>query len=141
MPSFSLELRGYNRVANNLRRLASDMDKELDPVVGTWTRWTRSRLKGRAYPPKPPRSTYVRTGQLANRWRVEKQGPSRHAIMNDAKGPRGQLYATHVVGDGMGENQAWMHRGRWWIARDVIEEEIPALRNALSTAIKNVWER
>lgn len=140
MPSFSLELRGYNRVRNNMRRLASDMEKELDPVVGTWTRWTRSRLKARAYPPMRPRQTYVRTGQLANRWRVEKKGPSRHAIMNDARGPRGQLYATYVVGDGRGENQAWMHKNRWWIARDVINETTPQLTTALSARIREVWE-
>jgi hypothetical protein len=140
MPSFYLEQRGYNRLQNSLRRLASDMEEELDPVVYDWAQYTRFRLKGTPYPPKRPRQTYVRTGQLANRWKIERHGFSRVSIMNEAVGRRGQRYTTYVVGDSQGGGQAWMHRGRWWLARDVIEEQAPGLRTAMLQRIVQIWE-
>ena len=43
----------------------------------------------------------------------------------------------YVVGDAKGKGQAWMHAGRWWIARPLVEEEVPALRAAIEKDIVN----
>lgn len=140
MPSLSGELRGYQRVSNKLRRLATDLDRELDPVVYRWGQQTRAKLKARPYPPPRPRQRYRRTGRLANSWAAERVGPSRVRILNRAQAPRGRgPYPTYVVGDFRRQGQAWMHRGRWWLARDVIEEEVPALRRAVVSDIKRIW--
>lgn len=139
MARFSMELRGHQRVGNNLRRMASSMDQELDAAVGDWTKRTRTRLKGKAYPAMRPGQRYRRTGQLANRWATQRLGPSHWAIQNRAQG-RGRLYATYVVGDGKGSGQSWHHRGRWWKARDVVDEYTPELVEALTRRIRKLWE-
>lgn len=134
MASVSIEIRGYNRVSNNLRRLASDLEKELDPVGYKWAQETRATLKGTAYPPKPPRSKYVRTGRLGSSWGVQKQGYSKYAINNSAP------YSSFVVGDARGEGQAYMHVGRWWLARPVMNNHTGELTKAMTKAINDIWE-
>ncbi len=62
--------------------------------------------------------------------------PGQVAIINVAKARRGGEYASFVVGDSKGKGQASIHRGRWWIARDVIEETTPTLTQALKIALK-----
>lgn len=139
MPRFEYELKGYLRVSNKLRRLAVDMEKELDPTVYRWGQQTRTKLRTRPYPAMRPRQKYRRSGRLANSWAVERMQPSRIRFLNRAQA-RGKLYATYVIGDARRQGQAWMHRGRWWLARDVIEEEVPALRNAMLTEIRRIWD-
>ena len=138
--NFSMEIRGYNRVENHLRRLASDMEKELDPAMYAWAQDTRARLKSTPYPPKRQNQRYIRTGRFASSWRVDKTQDSRYQINNFARGPRGGFYAGYVAGDGQGQNQAWMHQGRWWIARDVIEGRMDNLRTRMIQRLVQVWE-
>jgi len=145
MPALSLEIKGYNRVANNLRRLASDLEKELDAPIDAFAKYARQKLRSTPYPPKRPMQKYVRTGRLANSWRVRKLKDSQYSIDNNAAGPRGQLYATYVVGGPQGNDvsafsQAWMHRGRWWLSRDVLQDEAPRLTAVLTAEIKAIWE-
>lgn len=49
-------------------------------------------------------------------------------------------YGPYVVGDAFGGRQAWMHQGIWMPLRDVTEEEVAklpeAIRNELSLAIR-----
>lgn len=128
--TFSLELRGIQRVSNALRKLAA-LDKTiLDPVGWQWAQGVRKKLKATSYPAKRPGQTYQRTGNLANRWAADKQGVGVWAISNRAD------YSGFVVGD----EQAFMHKGRWWQARPVIEAEIPQLTKDLSDEIERVWE-
>lgn len=141
MPRFEYELIGYQRVRNKLRRLASDLDKDLDPIVYQWGQQTRMRLRQRRYPPPRPRQRYRRTGRLANSWAVERIAASQIRILNRAQAPGGRgPYPTYVVGDFRRQGQAWMHRGRWWLARDVIEEEIPTLRRSIVSEIRRIWD-
>lgn len=137
---FSLEIRGYNRVANNLRRLASDLESELDEPMYRWAQDTRAALKSTPYPPKRPNQRYIRTGRFASSWRVDKTGDSRYQINNYAAAPGGGRYAGYVAGDGLGQNQAWMHQGRWWIARDVIEGRMDNLRTRMIQRMVHIWE-
>lgn len=128
--SFSVEIKGINRVSNALRKLAA-LDKTiLDPVLSKWAQGLRGKLKGKAYPPKRPGQTYVRTGRLANSWAVDQQGAGTWAITNRTD------YGGFVIGD----EQAAAHKGRWWQARPAIEEEIPTLTRDLSDEIERVWE-
>ncbi len=128
--SFSVEIKGINRVANALRKLAA-LDKTiLDPVLKRWAQGVRQKLKGTSYPAKRPGQTYVRTGNLANKWAVDQMSTGVWAIANRAD------YAEYVIG----EEQAWFHEGRWWQAKDIIEGEIPQLTEDLSNEIERVWE-
>lgn len=67
----------------------------------------------RDYPPPPPGSRYVRTGNLGRSWRVRfAQGrmPTLFEAANDA------TYAQWVQGD----RQAAIHRGRWTPASEIL---------------------
>lgn len=137
MPNFDVQIDGYNRVDNALRRLVANLPRVSKDVVYKWAQGTRAILKSTSYPPKRFKQRYVRTGQLANRWRAART-PHGATIINQAA-QRGRNYATYVVGDATGKGQAWMHKGRWWRARDVIDEELPELRRQLAEAVRKEW--
>ena len=40
-------------------------------------------------------------------------------------------YAGYVVGDSAGQGQAWFHRGRWYVMRDMVEEKKPELKRMM----------
>lgn len=77
------------------------------------------------YPPERSGQKYVRTYKFKNAWKAEKS-VSGFRIENNATGKRGR-YGTYVVGDFAGNNQAWMHVGRWLLFRDVVEHEVTLL--------------
>lgn len=110
MPQEAVQIVNYNRLQNAFRRLAADMPEVSDEAVGQFAQAQRLALKAEPYPAKRPGQTYVRTGRLANSWGAVKEGEGRWTVINS------QRYASYVVG----VRQAWMHKGRWWIAREVI---------------------
>lgn len=127
--TFSYEMRGSNRVGNALRKLASLNKNVIDPIGRKWAQGVRGKLKSKPAPAKRPLQTYIRTGELANKWAVENQGLGKWAIVNRKE-------ASPFV---IGEKQAWFHAGRWWQAKPTIEEEIPALTKDLSDEIERIW--
>ena len=133
MPTYSVNGYGYNRVRNSLRALVSAHSKILDPVVRGWAQSTRGKLKGTPYPAKPSKSKYIRTGNLANRFAVENVDVARYRINNNAS------YASYVIGDSSGPlKQAYMHVGRWWQMRPIIQDEMPELRAAIEKGLQNI---
>lgn len=141
--NITIEIRGYNRVRNNLRSVIAAHPKETDEVMRVWAEDTRMLLKRTPYPAKPANSRYIRTGKLASSWRKDRIKPGVWIIANNARGPKGRFYARYVVGvkDGAGDQrQAWMHRNRWWNADEVIEQQrIPELRNGLEERFIELW--
>ena len=113
-------------LAAALERL-SDLPKFFAPAFWDWTvDTTARRLVGMGnYPPPPSASTYDRTGLFGDSWNLTEQGPSKVEFLNTA--PYGGFVA--------GEDQAWIHRGRWWVAIKRIEEDIPALLTYLEKAL------
>ena len=133
MPS-NIEIRGSNRVRNSLRRLAADTPDIIDDPIREWSQDTRKRLKATKYPPKRPGQTYVRTGRLANSFAVEKQSEARYTIVNRAP------YSIYVIGDSRGQNQAWMHEGRWWTMRGEVERYTPELVQTLTRTLVRLFD-
>jgi len=121
-----MEFKGYNRVRNALRGLASKRKDVSSPIIAEWLKKLRATLKSEKYPPKLPNQKYIRTGNLANRWAVQD-----NAIINRAK------YAGYVVGKG---TQAEIHQGRWWTMQDVVNRESPKLVKSLSERYEEIWE-
>ncbi|MFQ5494997.1 MAG: hypothetical protein ACE5EX_06410 [Phycisphaerae bacterium] len=144
---FSIDLHGYNRVRNNLRRAAADMPHIAEREALKWARETRLILRSTRYPPKRRGQTYRRTGRLANSWRAAHL-PTGATILNTAH-RRGRFYSRYVVGNARGAGQAWFHKTfgdrssvprhgrskRWWKARDVVDEEVPRFARALTKAL------
>lgn len=143
------DVKGYNRVRNSLRKLASEYRETTDDTVKDWTKEQKAGLKGFGYPaqrnaPQPFKTAkqrkwffwalsegiievpYRRTGKLASSWRAKKEGWSHWTLENSA------AYASLVVGR---NEQARYHEGHWWIAEDVIEEGSGDLTEELTEEI------
>ena len=154
MANATVRLKGYNRVQNKLRRLASESPETIDETVRKWAQDQRKRLKGRGYPP-PRRAPqpfktdrqrryffwalaqgiisvpYQRTGRLANSFRVERDGAAQYRITNSAQ------YAPLVVGKG---SQAGYHAGHWWIMEDEVKAETPKLAKLIAKELIGLFE-
>ena len=103
-----------------------------------------------AYPPEPAHRTRTarhptlgkiftrtgRTGLLGRSWKVSPT-ESGYTLSNTAK-RKGRAYGQYVQGDAYGQSQAWMHKGRWELTRDVTEEEVAKLPADIEKAIMMV---
>lgn len=79
-----ITINGANRVGNKIRSLAKTHPEITDPIIGDFMRAERAALKSTPYPAPRPMQTYKRTGQLANRWKVEKLRAG-FSILNESK--------------------------------------------------------
>ena len=86
------------------------------------------------YPEKRPYQNYVRTGRLGFGWQVIKQDLG-YQVKNNVP------YGKYVVGSAYGTGQAWMHRGRWQLLRDVVEDENKKFPDEIRDEIKLVARR
>jgi len=127
---FDLEIRGTNRVRNQLRAVASFHPNKTDAVIGKHARAERIRLKAKPYPPRLPGQIYRRTGNIANRFFSRKKSMGVWEIGNSA------LYAAWVIKKGM-QNRKY-HKGRWWTGDDVLAERMPMLTKALSEKLEAI---
>jgi hypothetical protein len=125
MLRFDLTVRGQTAVTNTLRTAAAKAPKETQEVTYRWAQNVRAKLKATPYPPKRAGQKYIRTGRLASSWRVDRR--ARSVVIANSATQKGRTYPRFVVGDDKGSGQAWFHKGRWWKARQVIDEERPAL--------------
>lgn len=139
MLRFELTVRGQSAVANELRTAAAKAPKATQEATYQWAQRVRAALKARPYPSKRQGQTYVRTGRLASSWAVERQGKG-VVITNRASGRSGP-YSRFVVGDGKGAGQAWMHRGRWWTGRSVIDQYREELRDDIVAELDRLFPR
>ena len=111
-----------------VRQGLQDLSAEI-PKIGRrriYDAMNRITREMEGYPGERPNQRYVRTGNLGASWRVDRLDDG-YRISNFARGPKGRLYTRYVVGDAYGLGQAWMHRGRWQLFRDVADAEIEKL--------------
>lgn len=151
--SLKYDFQSWNRVANRLRRLASDYKDETDKTVGAWTKQQRATMKGWGYPaPKRGRQPfkterqrrfffwalangviqvpYPRTGRLANSWSARKTGASSWTLANSMPN------AAWVIGRG---RQSKYHEGHWWTAEDIIEGNVKELSEQLTEELEDLF--
>ena len=99
----------------------------IDSVLDDWASDTAGELRSKSYPSSPSGSTYRRTGKLGRGWKAGQRG----RIFN------GVSYSELVVG----ENQAKVHRGRWWKGRKVVEtEHLPKLVDKIEERMVEEWD-
>ena len=142
--NLSIEIKGYNRVANNMRKMIAAHPTDVNEVMRGWAEDTRMFLKQRGYPTRPKPSSYRRTGRLASSWKKEEVKPAVWAISNNAASPQsGKFYARWVVGEEDGpadQRKAKIHRKIWWIASKEIElERAPKLTALLGERYLELW--
>lgn len=79
----------------------------------------------RKYPPQRAGSKYIRTYRLRDSVTVIRLDNG-YAIEIDPV-QRGRHYAKYVIGTARGEGQAWMHKGRWHLFKNVVEHHLRRL--------------
>lgn len=125
---FSYEIRGTNRVRNQLRAAAAFHPDTTDPLIGRHAQNEAGRLARKPYPPAQPGQRYHRTYHLARSWRARRMTPGVHQIENMA------AYAVWVVKKGMQNRQ--VHLNRWWTADDELRRNMPQLSKALAAELE-----
>lgn len=125
MAGYEWHYQDVERLGDDLRQHSDSLPELADDVLYEWAQETRTALKRRGYPPKRPGQTYVRIGMLANKWAARREGRGVAVIFNQAA-QKGNTYPSYVIGDDQGR-QAWMHKGRWWVANEEIAERVPGL--------------
>lgn len=119
----SIVIVGVKNCRQALQTLGKSTLEMFDQSAKDWTALVIQReLAGRdKYPAPRHGQRYARTYALASGWRNSRTRLGRWRIWNT------QPYSGYVVGDQYGLGQAWMHRGRWWIARHRVDAHRPDL--------------
>lgn len=91
------------------------------------------------YPAERPGQKYKRTGTLFSHWKIEEI--SKGYQLSNTASRKGRAYAQYVVGDAYGTSQAWMHKGRWNVTRDVLDQEVEKLPDVIEKEIVMVARR
>lgn len=142
MPAFTVEARGLIGLRRKMRTLfGGDSAHIISYLNERLGRYAVGALKGKPYPPERPKQKYRRTGTLNRAWNTVIENRAIH-IKNAAQSPNGTYYAGFVVGpeiSSIGNAQAWMHRGRWWNAPDVISETMPQVIEETAAYIESLW--
>jgi hypothetical protein len=81
-----------------------------------------------------------RTGKLYRSWQVKKLEGG-YQVSSDARGKNGKSYSHYVVGNAYGTGQAWMHKGRWQLFRDVVDDEVQKMPTEIAGAVRMVARR
>ncbi len=136
--SIDFEIRGANRVRNQLRAAASFHAKDTDPIIGKHTKMMSAFFRAKQYPPRLPNQKYVRTYRLRRHFRAQRIKVGAWKIINRARGKRGKLYAHWVVKKGL-QNETY-HLGRWWTVEDESKKEMPKLTKNLSIRLEQILE-
>ena len=133
MIDLNLEVYGDTAMIAALGKL-EHMDDILARELAEWgSEVVDGQLYGMShYPAPPPDSTYIRTGNLAGGWGLQREGKSAIKIYNMTP------YAGYVVGDNNADWQARIHAGRWWLARKRVEEALPRFIERIRDAINKL---
>jgi hypothetical protein len=109
---------------------------KLEDVIGRELgRWAEDVLDDHLYgedkyAPPPPNSKYIRTGRLGRGYGLMRHSRTAVRIFNLTP------YTGYVVGDAQGQGQAWMHAGRWWLARQRVEARLDDATERIGRAIE-----
>lgn len=132
MPKLEIKIsKNAKLVRDGLKNLDADIPKV--SRLELYNTMLKIQKELQKYPPPPPKSKYIRTFKLRAGWTVLTKGksPTRlgYSISNKVK------YATLVMGDEFRNGQAWMHKGRWPLFKDVVEKMIDKLPTELNRNI------
>ena len=128
----SLQVTGAEVVRKGLENLGAEIPKIGREQIYRTEQAIVRRMK--IYPPPPAASRYVRTGALGSGWTITSKANG-YTISNMTP------YTKYVTGNAYGQEQAWMHQGRWNLLRDVSDEEVAKLPKEIEDNIMQVARR
>ena len=132
MTQLSIQITGADIVRKGLQNLAAEIPKIGREQIYRTEQAIVRRMK--IYPPPPATSRYVRTYQLQHGWTITSRADG-YTISNTTP------YTKYVVGNAYGQEQAWMHQGRWQLLRDVSDQEVAKLPQEIDNHITQVARR
>jgi hypothetical protein len=126
---FSLSFRNAELVRMGWQNLSAEIPKiPRKPIYDTQLAIIR---RNKEYPNRS--TTYKRTYRFRAGWSLEAYDLG-YRIRNKMS------YSRFVVGNAYGQGQAWMHVGTWRLFRDIADEEVAklpeAIQNELSLAVR-----
>lgn len=131
-----------------VRQGLEDLQAEIPKIGRRRLRTVMNRIVRimQAYPPERPGQTYQRTGTFFRSWKIEEITDKKYGGYNIENTARSRnrkrtRYGIYVVGSAYGTRQAWMHRGRWLVFRDVVDEEVKKLPQPIAEDIVMVARR
>lgn len=127
-----------------VRQGAQNLNAEIPQVGRRQIRTVLERIKRRmeGYPPERPGQRYKRTGRFFYSWGIDRVGNTGYVLKNTARSPKTRKeYGQYVVGNAYGLKQAWMHKGRWELLRDVVDQEVAELPDDVEKEIVMVARR
>ena len=133
-----IEVRGIDEATGAIGALSKEgwKDKEL----GSWADDERGMLDKEPYPPqktpKRPSQRYIRTYRLKRSYRVQRPRRMVRVITNRASTARSGFYGGYVVG----QQQAAVHFGHWYIMADLIEADLPKLTKKIGIKGVRIFE-
>ena len=126
--------------ASLIRMGLQNLDQEA-PQIGRLQLYTQSmnvvRLM-KSYPEERAGQKYIRTFLFQQSWLIMRMDNG-YEIINDAARD-GKEYGGYVVGDAVGQGQAWMHVGRWQQFAEVLNAMVSQLPAAVEKDVV-VWGR
>ena len=134
MPIFRMELNGIRDVKFLIDAFADSLEMTNEEMTKDISHELQAFLRDKPYPPELPFQRYERTYELRRQWVVRRWGRSAHYIRNR------QTYASYVVGDSDGLDQAEVHQHRWWIAVDEIDAHLTRLWPVYDQRWLDKWE-
>lgn len=112
--------------------LVENLPVYFNPMMREWAgRTVSTHLWGmKNYASQRPGSDYQRTGRFGSSWGYREAGQGMFSFESSHE-------AAELV---VGEDQAWMHRGRWWQAAERIDEQVMQLALILEEALRK-WPK
>ena len=91
----------------------------------------------KVYPSPRIGSSYVRTFRLRRAWQLKRVDDTGYRISNNAR-YKGKRYGKYVVGDSEGQDQAWMHVGRWNVMRKILDQAMDLMWDDFNKDMKGL---
>lgn len=137
--SVQVEVRS-REVEVKLDRIANGIPPELSQAMTKAVLYVHSQVP--AYPAASPDSRYRRTGTLGRT--ITAMGSASGPALSRVESAGGQVlgyvgssvkYAGYVIDE---QDQAWMHKGRWWTLQSVVAASREGIRRIFDDAISRL---
>lgn len=137
--SVEIEVRD-DLVVATLRRIEGGIGPEAQRAMRKSVLYVQSQIP--PYPPPPPASSYRRTGTLGRT--VTAMGSASGPALGRVESAGGTVigyvgssvrYAGYVIDE---QNQAWMHKDRWWTLQSVVATSRDGIKRIFEDAINRL---
>lgn len=128
--SYELRIDGLDELKAALSGFSSTINKHIRIALSKSLYMLQGMLQ--EYPPRPPTSTYIRTGTLGRRWMVKVEKASLVNIRGFLENPT--EYGPYVQDQ---DRQANIHRGRWRTIQGVLLVKLDEIYAFFRQAIKD----